>query len=336
MPDLSSLSSALDDSTEELEAVAEQRHGPIGEHLHGERLDKAVHDLAPEFSRSYLQGLIRRGLVRLDDQVVIKPAYKVSAGQLLAVGLQPSAQSQAFLPQPMALDVRYEDEDVLVVNKPAGLVVHPAAGNWSGTLLNGLLARSPVFATLPRAGIVHRLDKDTSGLMVVGKSLPAIKNLVEQIASREVSRRYLAIARRAPRAAWPWAQEGSSIDVDAAIGRDPHNRLRMAVLADTAPGAKLARTTITLLARQEDWVLLHCALHTGRTHQIRVHARQLGFPLVGDAVYGGAAYPGLARQALHAWKLAFRHPITGDPIEVLSDAPADLQTICDALGLRLP
>jgi 23S rRNA pseudouridine1911/1915/1917 synthase len=228
------------------------------------------------------------------------------------VELVPTAQSQAFRAEPIALAIVHEDEHLLVVDKPAGLVVHPAAGNWSGTLLNGLLAHHAGAAMLPRAGIVHRLDKDTTGLMVVAKTLPAMTGLVRAIAARDVRRIYLALAVGEVR----WAQA----TIDAPIGRDPVSRVRMAVLA----GGKPARTDVERLAVGDGVSALRCRLHTGRTHQIRVHLAHEGYPLVADALYGGRPLRGMARQALHAAELAFAHPIDGRLLEFGSPLPADL------------
>lgn len=332
------LDPALEDVTAgEVETASEERSLDIGVDLHGQRVDKALLTLAPEFSRNHLQHLIKDGWVSLNGVVVSKPAQKVNAGQQLKVQLQPTAQSQAFLPETMALDIVFEDEHLLVVNKPAGLVVHPAAGNWSGTLLNGLLGYKPVFATLPRAGIVHRLDKDTSGLMVVAKSLPMVAALVDMIAKRDVSRQYLALAKRGPNARMPWQGEGDALEVDAAVGRDNVNRLRMTVVDLATQSGKTAQTEMTLwgITRQEgDWALLHCRLRTGRTHQIRVHAKHLGWPLVGDAIYGGVAHPAIARQALHAWRLGFEHPVTQERVQWQAPLPQDLQDALDSLDLE--
>ncbi|WP_172425010.1 RluA family pseudouridine synthase [Vandammella animalimorsus] len=335
MSDLEYLESLQGAAQPEFDLSGELREQPVAAALHGARLDKALLELAPEFSRSHLQQLIRSGQVWLDGATALKPAQKVAVGQCLRVALQPTEQSQAFVPEPMALDIVYEDQALLVINKPAGLVVHPAAGHWRGTLLNGLLAHAPVFATLPRAGIVHRLDKDTSGLMVVAKSLPAATALVAQIAQRAVARRYLAVAHAGPGArAWPEA--GQALRVDAPIGRDPQQRLRMAVVDLQRHPGKPAQTDMRLLARQGGFALLHCALHTGRTHQIRVHAKHLGWPLVGDATYGGQPHPAIARQALHAWQLALAHPLHGQPLRFCAAPPQDMQQLLQALQLPWP
>lgn len=324
-------------SSGEVEAASEERNLEVGVDLHGQRVDKALQTLAPEFSRNHLQQLIRDGWVTVNGVVVVKPAQKMMVGQQLRVQLQPTLQSQAFLPETMCLDILYEDEHLLVLNKPAGLVVHPAAGNWSGTLLNGLLAYKPVFATLPRAGIVHRLDKDTTGLMVVAKSKPMVAALVDMIAKRDVSRQYLALAKRAPNARMRWQGEGDTLEVNAPVGRDSTNRLRMTVVDLNSQSGKTAQTDMTLWGFTRDagdYALLHCRLRTGRTHQIRVHAKHLGWPLVGDAIYGGVAHSAIGRQALHAWRLGFVHPVSQEDMQWQAPIPQDLQDALDSLDLQ--
>ena len=295
--------------------------------LHGVRLDKALVDLVPEFSRSYLQQLLEQGAVQLNQKVANKASVKVKLGDVISIEMRPTAQSQSFKPEAMDLDVVYEDAHLLVVNKPAGLVVHPAPGNWQGTLLNGLLAHHAGAATVPRAGIVHRLDKDTSGLMVVAKDRQTMDALVALIARRDVSRRYLALAHKA----WQGPQLQS---VDAPIGRDPRNRLRMAVVDLAQHPGKEARTDITCWDSTDTHCLVHCKLHTGRTHQIRVHMLSLGHPLVADALYGGAQAGGMQRQALHAFRLSFVHPVTGESLELAAQPPADFLACIEQLGLR--
>ncbi|MFO6419490.1 RluA family pseudouridine synthase [Hylemonella sp. W303a] len=329
------------------EAELERRPWRIPPELHGQRLDRALSELVPEFSRSYLQQLIEAGAVSLGAQsnqlVLRKSAHKVRAGEEGTIELRPTPQSQAFKPEVMALDIVHEDAHLLVIHKPAGLVVHPAPGNWSGTLLNGLLGRDQghgeAAAQLPRAGIVHRLDKDTSGLMVVARTRVAMEALVRMIAAREVSRQYLALAHRVwsgpvLREVGGTAQEG--------IGRDPANRLRMAVVDLARHPGKTALTTFELLSNAtpppdlglvQGACLLRCTLHTGRTHQIRVHAASIGHPLLGDGLYGGAPVAGLRRQALHAWRLALRHPISGEDLVFHAPPPNDLLGVCAALGL---
>lgn len=265
--------------------------------------------------------------MRLQGRPATKPAAKVKAGDSGEVELRPTAQSQAFQPERIPIDVHYEDDHLLVVNKPAGLVVHPAAGNWSGTLLNALLGRDPGAAALPRAGIVHRLDKDTSGLMVVARTRAAMDALVAMIAARDVTRQYLALAHR------PW-QGGAARRVEAAIGRDPRNRLRMAVVDPARQAGKPAATQLALLEPAQAGCLVRATLETGRTHQIRVHMAHIGHPLVGDGLYGGAAAAGMHRQALHAFHLAFAHPVTGERLSLRAAPPADLQEAMRAWGLR--
>ena len=284
----------------------------------GERLDKALAQSVPEFSRSYLQQLLETGLLTLNGKVCTKASHKVKAGDELILELRPTPQSQAFKPEALEFGIAYEDAHLLVVNKPAGLVVHPAPGNWSGTLLNGLLAHDPCFLLVPRAGIVHRLDKDTSGLMVVAKTREVMDALIKAIAAREVSRQYLALAH----GAWAGARKRT---VDASIGRDPRNRLRMAVVDLDSQSGKTARTDFELQASDADSCFVRCILHTGRTHQIRVHMASIGHPLVADSVYGGTPQYGLARQALHATRLAFAHPVTGQALQFDAPLAQDMQ-----------
>jgi 23S rRNA pseudouridine1911/1915/1917 synthase len=293
------------------EEQPEVREGVVGEAQHGQRLDKAVVALAPEFSRSHLQQLIRSGWASVDGAAVTSPAQHVRAGQRIAVTLQPTAESRAYRAEEIALTIVHEDDEVLVIDKAAGMVVHPAAGNWSGTVLNALLARDPKSAALPRAGIVHRLDKDTSGLMVVGRTLAAVTALVRAIAAREVHRRYLAIAHGQP--------AGKRFTIEAPIGRDPKMRTRMAVVASGKP----ARTDVERLALADGLAALRCTLHTGRTHQIRVHLASRGWPLIGDRLYGGAPALGMHRQALHAAELAFVHPSSRQRVSFASAPPDD-------------
>ena len=294
---------------------------------HGERLDKVLATGLPEFSRSYLQQLIADSCVnRVDGQPMIKPSVRVKAGQVLAVVLRPTEESQAYLPQEMPIEDVYCDPYLRVIDKPAGLVVHPAPGHWSGTLLNGLLALDSAARHLPRAGIVHRLDKDTSGLMVVARQRTTMDALVAAIARRDVQREYLALVQ----GVWP---HQARVRLSGAIGRDPKQRLRMAVLDPALHAAKPAMTHIDVLQRGPSHTLLHCRLETGRTHQIRVHLADAGYPLVGDALYGGKALPSMSRQALHAWRLSLTHPVTGEPCVWRSDPPQDLLDTLQCVGL---
>jgi 23S rRNA pseudouridine1911/1915/1917 synthase len=310
------------DGTAELEL--REAEMPIA--AHGERLDRALAGIVPEFSRTYLQQLIESGAVRLNNLLCSKASAKVKAGDRVQIELKPTPQSQAFKPESMALDVVFEDAHLLVINKPAGLVVHPAPGNWSGTLLNGLLARDEAARFLPRAGIVHRLDKDTSGLMVVAKTREAMDRLVAMIAAREVNREYLAVGHRA----WQGSRQQQ---VALPIGRDPRNRLRMAVVDLDRHSGKTAMTDISLLDNQDGHCLVRCKLYTGRTHQIRVHMTALGHPLVSDVLYGGEPAAGLDRQALHARRLAFAHPVSGEALAFIAPVPDDLERAISALGL---
>jgi len=316
-------SEELEDATSEVE----WRKLSVSAEQHGARLDKALVEAAPEFSRNYLQQLIEADRVTVNSQLARKVSHKVKAGDVLVIELRPTPQSQAFTPQTMPLEVVFQDAHILVINKPAGLVVHPAPGNWSGTLLNGLLAYDTAIANVPRAGIVHRLDKDTSGLMVVARSRAVMDALVQSIAARDVSRQYLAVAHR------PWTGPTRQT-VDAPIGRDPRNRLRMAVVDLESQAGKTAKTDVVFLDNADNGCLVRCILHTGRTHQIRVHMASLGHPLVADVVYGGVCVAGMPRQALHAARLAFDHPVTGMPMVFEAPLPEDFQALLAAWGLR--
>jgi 23S rRNA pseudouridine1911/1915/1917 synthase len=310
-PAAASEASAADAADAEPDLGAETRLGLVGAGQHGGRLDKTLVALAPEFSRSHLQHLIEGGHAWVDGATVLTPSRRVRAGQQLRIELVPTEESQAFRAQAMALSVLFEDEHLLVLDKPAGLVVHPAPGNWSGTLLNGLLAHHALAASLPRAGIVHRLDKDTSGVMMVGKSLPAVTALVRAVAARQVHRRYLALAHGVAAAA--------SFSIEAPIGRDAQQRVRMAVVA----GGRPSRTDVRCVAVRDGVSALSCTLHSGRTHQIRVHLASRGQPLVADALYGGRPALGMSRQALHATELRLEHPISGTELGFVAPAPGD-------------
>lgn len=309
-PDPADAELAADEPEESLQAWS------VPPEAAGQRLDRHLAERLAGWSRSHLQTLVQAGELSLDGRTETSPARRLRAGQALRLRLVPTPQSQAFQPEAMALVCVHEDRHLLVIDKPAGLVVHPAAGHWSGTLLNGLLAHHAGAAELPRAGIVHRLDKDTSGLMVVAKSLAAQTALVRAIAAREVHREYLALAQ-----GWPAA---SAFQVDAPIGRDPASRVRMAVVV----GGKPARTDVAVLGLAElegrRLARLRCVLHSGRTHQIRVHLAHRGHPLVADPVYGGTPALGLARQALHARRLAFVHPLDGRALSFEAALPPDL------------
>ena len=311
----------VDASDEDLDAGVDTRQFVVAVSGHGERLDKLLVAHAGEFSRNHLQGLIERGCVCVDGVVSATASRRLRAGQAVSVELQPTDESRAFIPEAMTLAIRHEDEHLLVLAKPAGLVVHPAPGNWRGTLLNGLLAHHGGAMQLPRAGIVHRLDKNTSGLMMVAKSLPAMTALVRAIAAREVHREYAALVH-GDVGVLPFS-------IDAPIGRDPVSRVRMAVVA----GAKPAKTDVARVAWRDGLSAVRCTLHTGRTHQIRVHLASRGHPLVADAMYGGKEALGLVRQALHAARLRLQHPIADTPMAFDEPLPADLASawaqVCD-------
>jgi 23S rRNA pseudouridine1911/1915/1917 synthase len=276
----------------------------------------------PEHSRSRLQRWLREGHVSLDSHAA-KPKQKIWGGERIEIRPQPDASEGAHRPERIVLDIVHEDDDILVVNKPAGLVVHPGNGNWKGTLLNALLHHLPQLAAIPRAGIVHRLDKDTSGLLVVAKTLPAQTELVRQLQARTVKREYLALVHG--------AVQGSG-QVSAPVGRDPRNRTRMAVV----PAGRPALTRYKVAKRFAHASLLECSLDTGRTHQIRVHMQSLGHPLVGDPVYraGRRSAPErepLRRQALHAARLEFLHPASGARRRFTAPLPEDFRALLNSL-----
>jgi len=321
-----------DDSAALSEFAAESAPGPIVLTLNAEvcgmRLDKALSTLVPQYSRSRLQQWIEAGHVSVDGEVT-RAKRTLYGDETVTIRPQPAPEELAFEPQPMALPIVHEDAAIIVIDKPAGLVVHPAAGNWSGTLLNGLLHHCPSLAGVPRAGIVHRLDKDTSGLMVVAKTLEAHTDLVRQLQARTVRREYLALVWGAPNAA--------SGTVDAAIGRHPRDRIRMAVSRSAT--AKPAVTHYTRLATGaldgRPVSLVGCRLETGRTHQIRVHMQAIGCALVGDQLYGkqhlAAVFP---RQALHARQLGLLHPASGEAAAWSSPLPPDLAELLARAGIH--
>lgn len=297
----------------------------------GQRLDVVAAQLFPDFSRARLTAWIKAEQLLVNGQSV-KPNAKVAGGETLLLAAEASPQGR-WHAEALPLAVVYEDAELLVVNKPAGLVVHPAAGNYSGTLLNGLLHHLPQLIEIPRAGIVHRLDKDTTGLMVVAKTLRAQAHLVAQLQARSVKRDYVALVYGTPPATG---------EVRAAIGRDPHKRKQMAAV----PGGKEAVTEYRVLRKLGPVTWLALALQTGRTHQIRVHMTHLGYPLVGDPLYGRkklaskdasealcAAIKSFTRQALHARALTFTHPATGDTLSFNAPVPADLQQLLGIAGL---
>ena len=281
------------------------------------RFDQALAKALPDYSRSRLKAWIDAGQVTLDGEPA-DPKRKVWGGEAVEVVATPDPRETAFAPESIALSIVYEDETLLVVDKAAGLVMHPGSGNWEGTMLNALLHHAPQLAGVPRAGIVHRLDKDTTGLVVVAKTLAAQTDLVRQLQARTVQREYVAVA------AGDIARGGI---VDAPIGRHPTRRTTMAVVATGRP----ARTHYTVVERFGVATLLRCRLETGRTHQIRVHLASLGHPLLGDPAYGRKGTPAFARQALHAFRLGLLHPVTREPCTWESPLPADFTVLLAAL-----
>ncbi|TAN05419.1 MAG: 23S rRNA pseudouridine(1911/1915/1917) synthase RluD [Rhodanobacteraceae bacterium] len=310
--------------------MAEQRvHAEIPAELAGQRFDQILPRLFQGYSRAHLAGELKAGRIRLDGRAA-PPRTLVSGGE----AVEWDRIEQALLgdrPEAIELDVVFEDADLIVVDKPAGLVVHPGAGNRDGTLLNALLHHDPDLDKVPRAGIVHRLDKDTSGLLVVARTLPAQTALVAMLAARDIHRRYAAIVNGVPVA-------GGS--VDAPLDRHPTDRLRRAV----REGGRPAVTHYRVREKFRAHALLQCELESGRTHQIRVHMAHAGYPLVGDPLYGrglrlprgattelAGALRGFKRQALHAEHLAFKHPVTGESLAFDAEPPRDFLELLGAL-----
>jgi 23S rRNA pseudouridine1911/1915/1917 synthase len=304
----------------------------------GMRLDKFLADHLADISRSRIQGWIEEGRVTLDGRPA-RPSTRLDPGQCVRVFIPPPEEVR-ILPEPIPLGILYEDEHLLVINKPAGMVVHPAPGHTSGTLVNALLARFPAWAELdwweseedeeeagadyPRPGIVHRLDKDTSGLLIVAKSAGARSALQAQFQARQVEKVYLALVHGVPP-----APAGL---IDAPIGRDPRQRKRMAVVAEGRP----AVTAYRVLEPLGEYALLEVMPKTGRTHQIRVHLAFIGHPVVGDEVYGRRrSRLACPRQFLHAARLSFRHPVTGRPMEFSAPLPPDLQAVLEEARERI-
>ncbi len=283
----------------------------------GMRFDQALAQALPDFSRSRLKTWIDAGQVS-QDGLPADPKRKVWGGEEVVVLAAPDPRETPFAPESIALSIVYEDDTLFIIDKAAGLVMHPGSGNWQGTLLNALLHYAPLQAGVPRAGIVHRLDKDTSGLVAVARTLAAQTDLVRQLQARTVQREYVALA------AGDIARGGT---VDAPIGRHPSRRTTMAVVATGRP----ARTHYTVVERFGVATLLRCRLETGRTHQIRVHLASLGHPLVGDPAYGRKGPPRFARQALHAFRLGLVHPVTHASCTWESPLPADFAGLIKAL-----
>ncbi|HIB28145.1 MAG TPA: 23S rRNA pseudouridine(1911/1915/1917) synthase RluD [Candidatus Thioglobus sp.] len=304
----------------------------IPDRLIGQRIDSALAVMLPDFSRSKITSWVRSGKALLNSKT-FKPKEKILGGEIIALTLE-KEKTNAWLGEDIAIDVVYEDDDIIVVNKPVGLVTHPGAGNWTGTLANALLHYDPSLANLDRAGIVHRLDKNTSGLMVVARSQLAQKNLVEQLQTHTVSREYSAIV---------YGHMISGGTIDAPIGRDPKDRIRQAVVEEGT--GKDAVTHYRVIDRFAHHTHVKCILETGRTHQIRVHMSHAEHPLIADPMYGGKirfpkkadeglkdALKSFKRQALHAKKLTISHPITGEEMSWKAPLPQDLQDLLAVLN----
>jgi 23S rRNA pseudouridine1911/1915/1917 synthase len=303
--------------------TAGEETSAVPRNLAGLRLDLALAKIFPQYSRSRLQAWLKGGHVKVKRgaaEVLLDGSAQVLGGETIVLAPQPAADVARPLAQRMRLKIVFEDDDLIVVDKPAGLIVHPGAGNPDRTLMNALLAHAPALRRVPRAGIVHRLDKDTSGLLVVAKNLTAQVRLAEQLAARSVRRSYLALVHGTP---------PSRGMIDAPVGRDTRRRTRMAV---TQRG-KDARTGYKVLERFAHAALLECRLETGRTHQIRVHLQHIRHPLLGDPVYrrGIRREVAIARQALHAAALELEHPRTGKAMRWSAPLPADMKKLLAAL-----
>ena len=297
----------------------------VPEAMAGLRLDQALARLLPEYSRNRLQAWTRAGRVLIEG-VQAEPKHRLWGGETIEISPEAEPVELAQQPEGIPVAVLFEDDVIIVVDKPAGLVVHPGSGNWHGTLLNALLHHAPRLAGLPRAGIVHRLDKDTSGLLVVAKTLEAQTDLVRQLQARTVRRQYLCLVR---------GRLGGNGVIDAAIGRHPTQRTRMAVVT----GGRAARTHYRVVEHFAHATLVECTLETGRTHQIRVHMAHLGHPLIGDPAYGGRGEvdgQSFGRQALHAWRLGLIHPGSGKEKRWEAPLPADFASLLEGLraGVR--
>ncbi|PZO94951.1 MAG: 23S rRNA pseudouridine(1911/1915/1917) synthase RluD [Haemophilus parainfluenzae] len=294
----------------------------------GQRLDVVLAILLPDYSRSRLSQWIKEGIVQVNGADSI-PKYQVIGGEKIEIFLAQDPQVNAYSPEKLSLNRVYEDEDILIINKNAGLVVHPGAGNWSHTLLNGLLYAYPQLTEVPRAGIVHRLDKDTTGLMVIAKTLRSHTLLVKAIQERKIKRSYYALVQGLV----PY--DGT---ISTEIGRNPHHPTQMAVVPF---GGKKAITHVRVLERYVHHSFIACDLETGRTHQIRVHMREAGHPLLADPIYGKAAVSdnkevqkalkNLNRQALHAQRLMFIHPFNKKEMDFKAPLPTDMQELRSAL-----
>lgn len=302
----------------------------VPESLKGERLDKALATLFPDYSRSIIKSWIEEEKITVDDSL-IKPKTKLSGGEEISINATLETQT-ALQAEEIPLEIAFEDEHLMVIDKPPGLVVHPGAGNPSKTLVNALLFHHPDLKELPRAGLIHRLDKNTSGLLIVAKTLPAFTHLVQMLQDRDINRHYVALI------------QGNIISgntIDAPIGRHPTNRLKMAVVKSGKP----ARTHYRVIKRFNVYTYLSLKLETGRTHQIRVHLAHQNFPIVGDPTYGGRkqlpkgapetlieTLNHFKRQALHAVELDFIHPITKQEIHLRAELPQDFQNLLQVLN----
>ncbi len=290
---------------------------------YGRRLDQVLAEMLPQHSRNRLQAWVRDGQVVVEGKVECEPKRKMLGGERLVVNPLNDVRDIPEQPEDIPLNIVFEDETLIVINKPAGLVVHPGSGNWSGTLMNALLHHVPGIEQIPRAGIVHRLDKDTSGLLVVAKTLEAQTDLVRQLQARTVRRVYLAVAAGAMK---------SGGGVDKPIGRHPVLRTKMAVVPENR-GGKPALTWFRIMEQFPYCTFVECSLETGRTHQIRVHLASIGHPLVGDQVYGkvNPKLPDFPRQALHATRLGLVHPLTGLKMQWEVPMPQDMRDLLDFL-----
>lgn len=308
-----------------------QLNGVVPDELGGLRLDQALARMFPEFSRGQLSKWIKAGEVSVDTSQ-LRPRDSVVGGEQVLITTELVKQDDSWTAEAISLDIVYEDDDVIIINKPAGMVVHPGAGNQQGTLVNALLAHAPQLANIPRAGIVHRLDKSTTGLLMVAKTLQAHNSLVAQLQARTVLREYQAIAVGVMTA-------GGT--VDEPIGRHHIDRKRMAVSQTGKPSVTHYRVEQRFRAH----TFIRCKLETGRTHQIRVHMAHIRHPLLGDPVYGGRfkqakgmsqpcrdAIQGFRRQALHAGFLGFEHPSSGEAVSWQADLPKDMQAVLKILA----
>ncbi|MCY7675051.1 RluA family pseudouridine synthase [Bacillus safensis] len=293
----------------------------VSEDQTSERLDKFLSTTEPEWSRTQVQQWVKDGLIEVNGKRV-KANYKVQAGDQIKVDI-PDPEELDVEAEPMDLDIYYEDADVLVVNKPRGMVVHPAPGHVSGTLVNGLMAHCKDLSGINgvmRPGIVHRIDKDTSGLLMVAKNDMAHESLVNQLVAKTVTRKYTAVVHG--------IIQHDTGTIDAPIGRDKKDRQSMTV---TKENAKQAVTHFDVIERFKDFTVVECRLETGRTHQIRVHMKYIGYPLAGDPKYGPRKTVDFNGQLLHAGVLGFDHPRTGEYIEFTAPIPADMQAFIDSL-----